>query len=487
MDANPTSPASGAGSRRRAFTLAAVLLVATAGAGAALRRADAPSRVLPATLPLAFHAASSGPVHFSAHLDRGAILEGSDGELRMEIVLRADRPSGELHERLPSDLVVVLDRSGSMAGEKLDHARAAVAALIERLGERDRFALVTYSDGAELRIPLAPANADAKRAWLEKASWLSAAGGTRLSAGLDLALDAVDSSRSGGRAPRVILISDGLANQGDVSREGLRSRAARASRGEYALSTIGVGADFDEELMASLADAGSGNFHYLQSPESLSEIFTAELDTARETVASGVVVRLTPAPGIVWTDAAGYPISRDAGGSFVVRPGTLFAGQERRFFATLRVPPTGAPIQEIGALQVSYRGVDGPRTLDLEGGPRVARVAREEEFASQLDRTLWTKGVAVEAYNRLRRELSQDVKHGDAEAARERIASYERIVSGMNQLVRSPEVDAQLEDVRLLSSKVEAAAASPAPQRAEEAKRLQADALDAARPGAKKK
>ena len=82
-----------------------------------------------------------------------------------------------------------------------------------------------------------------------------------MSSGLDAAFAMIDVARTGGRTPRVVLISDGLANQGDASREGLVGRAARAARGEYALSTVGVGADFDEGLMAALADAGTGNFH----------------------------------------------------------------------------------------------------------------------------------------------------------------------------------------------------------------------------------
>lgn len=487
MTSNESIPREGSSRRRRTLLLGLALLAVTAGAGVALRAVGHGGASIPAGgLPLAFRAKGSGPVHFSAHLDRGAVLEGGDGEVRLELVLQADVDSVRDVARLPGDLVVVLDRSGSMSGEKIAHARAAVAALVDRLGPQDRFALVTYSDSAELRIPLATATPEAKRGWLETVARVPSDGGTNLSAGLDLGLGAVEASRMAGRAPRVILISDGLANQGDVSREGLRGRASRATSGEYALSTIGVGADFDEEVLAGLADAGSGNFHYLQNAVNLSEIFSAELDTARETVASGVAIRLAPADGVVWTEAAGYPVERGADGSFTVRPGTLFAGQERRFFATLRVPASGPPVQELGEIRTSYRGDDGIVSLVLDGRPKVARVARQEEFVAKVDRSLWSEGVVVEAYNRLRREVAQDVKRGDADAARGKIESYARDVARMNRLVASPEVEAQLEQAKDLSASVAAAAAAPAPMRAQEAKKLQADALDAARPGAKK-
>lgn len=487
MIPNENPSEAGGRPRRRTLLLAAALVVATAGAGAALRTGgDGPDGAAHAAPPLEFQAAGGGPVHFSGQLDRGAVLEGGDGEVRMRLVLRADADGRAERRRLPSDLVVVLDRSGSMAGEKLANAQAAIRALLERLGPQDRFALVTYSDFAEIPIPLAEATPAFRAAWLGMVDRVTAQGGTNLASGLDLGLGAVESSRKAGRAPRVILISDGLANQGDVSREGLRGRASRASAGEYALSTIGVGADFDEELMAALADAGSGNFHYLQNAVNLAEIFAAELDTARETVASGLVLRLDPAPGVVLTDAAGYPVERGADGSFEVRPGTLFAGQERQIFTTLRVASSGPSLQELGEMSLSFRGADGPARLAFTQRPRIARVAQQREFLGALDADRWSEGVVVDAYNQLRREVAKDVKRGDAGAAREKIERYEAEVRGMNALVRSPRVAEQLEEVKDLSESVAAAAAAPASERAVEAKKLQSTALDAARPGAKK-
>ena len=85
-----------------------------------------------------------------------------------------------------------------------------------------------------------------------------------MSAGLDLALATVTPLRAAGRSPRVILISDGLANQGDASLEGLVARAQRATRAELPLTTVGVGVDFNETLMTALADAGGGNYYFVE-------------------------------------------------------------------------------------------------------------------------------------------------------------------------------------------------------------------------------
>lgn len=469
--------------RRSPIVLALALLAGTAGAGAALHAAQPKAVSVTSALPLAFEAATPGPIHLSAHLDRGAVLAGGDGLVRMELSLRAGGSPGGRAPRLPTDLVVVLDRSGSMAGEKLTHARAAIRTLLERLAPEDRFALVTYSDAAELRLPLAPATPAERAAWLAAVESVSPVGGTNLAAGLDLGLDSVDAARVAGRSSRVILLSDGLANQGDVSREGLRARAARAVAGEYALSTVGVGVDFDGELMAALADAGTGSFHYLENAVNLSEIFAAELATARETVARGVEIHVTPASGATLVEAAGYPIERGPSGGLLVRPGSLFAGQDRRIWLTFRVAPDGSPDQALGEIGVTYRTGDDTVRLALSATPRVARVASENAFFASVDRSRWSQAVIVDEYNRMQREVASDLEQGRVEQARAKISSYDRSVRSMNAHVGSAEVDRQLAEAKSLEKKVEAAAASPAPERARTVKELQAGALAGARPG----
>jgi Ca-activated chloride channel family protein len=474
--------------RRSPLAIALLLLAGTLVLGATLHRqaSGAANAALDrSALPLTFTAPGAGPVHFAGNLDRGAVLANGDGIVRMELSLRAD-PTRGAALRLPTDLVVVLDRSGSMSGEKITQARAAIRALVDRLGPQDRFALVTYSDGVEIRVPLAQATDAARSGWFETVEGVSAQGGTNMSAGLDMGLGLVNAARVSGRSPRVILISDGLANQGDASREGLRARASRAASGEYALSTVGVGADFDEDLMAALADAGTGNFYYLENAVNLSEIFASELSTARETVASGVTIRFMPAPGVELVDAAGYPLERSQDGSVLVRPGSLFSGQDRRLWATLRIASTGPASQELGDFSVSYRSGDGTAKLAFSERPRVSRVSKADDFYARVDKERWAQAVVVDQYNRLQREVAMDVKQGLAEEARRKIEAYGKDVGVMNERIESDEVKKQLGKLSSLADSVAAAAAAPEPVRNRAAKEIQSNAVDAARPGSKK-
>src|SRR3989442_7536002 len=142
--------------RRTRFAIASILLGLTALAGAAARAGRAVVSLLPGGTTYA--APGGGPVTFTGHLDRTSVLRGGDGLVRMELAIGGGTDVAERAARRPTDLVVVLDRSGSMEGEKIEHARAAVRELIGRLGVDDRFALVTYSDAAALAVPLAGAD-----------------------------------------------------------------------------------------------------------------------------------------------------------------------------------------------------------------------------------------------------------------------------------------------------------------------------------------
>src|SRR5262249_30835575 len=238
---------------------------------------------------------------------------------------------------------------------------------------------------------IAPAAADeaARGGWLETVATILPEGGTNMSGGLDLGLDTIDRMRASGRVPRAILISDGLANQGDASPEGLLRRAGRAARGEYMLTTVGVGADFNEYLMSALADAGTGNYYYLHRGDDLGTVFAREFDAARATLASGVEVRIEPGDGVAVVDAAGYPLERSSG-AVVFRPGSLSAGQERRIWVTLSVPNAVAGDHPLGRFALSYTRGAERSTLVFADTPRVASVGREDDFYANVDVAAWT-------------------------------------------------------------------------------------------------
>ena len=473
-----------------ALTLAAHLAVgrldARPVAASSRRSAAAPGG---AATAVAATAPGNGPVQLAARLDRRAVLASAPGEVRLEVTLTGAR--GRAANRRPTDFYVVLDRSWSMEGDKIEHARQSVLQLIDQLAADDRFALVSFAGEARLDVELAAVGpteggvADGPRRWRERVAAIELGSGTAISEGLDLALRAAG-DRPAGRAARLLLLSDGQANEGDVTAEGLAARARRFAAAGIPVSTLGVGDDFNEELMARLADDGRGNYYYLPGAEQIAGVLAAELAATRETVAEEIEVALRPAPGVQVREVAGYPFAKRAD-AVVFHPGTLFAGQERRIWVTLGTPAVRSASLRLAGVQASYSSDAGRRSVALPAPIEVACAKTREEAMAAIDRDAWGRAVVEEEYGRLQQEVAASVRAGNREEALRRISAYQARNSAANTYVQSPEVTQNLISLGYLSSQVDDAF-SGADQESKQkvlAKERQGSGYDARRVGSK--
>ena len=430
--------------------------------------------------------AGSGHVTLRARADRKAVLQGGDGNVRLELILTAADVEGR-KVSVPTDLLVVLDRSGSMQGEKLEQGRAAIRELIRQLGAKDRFALVTYAYEAELTIALRRASQVAKANWESRLQEIYADGGTNMSHGLDVAYETLRTSRDELRAARILLISDGLANLGDATELGLIQRAARFTQQEQVLSAVGVGLDFNEFLMSKLADAGTGNYYYVEQTSGLAKVFANEFQASQSTVASALSVTLSPGPGVEVVDVAGYPLERK-GGRVTFRPGTLFSGQERRVWVTYRVPTSGVAEFALGAVTADYRSAGERYAVALEDSAQVACVYNEEAYFAGVDKEAWETSVVEESYGRLREVVARAVSEGHRDEAKAEIDAYRQQQERMNEKLESTLVEQNLVEVGELKAQVDDSfqGADQALKQNRFSKTTQADALKTRRSGSKK-
>jgi Ca-activated chloride channel family protein len=475
-NANPKLPGSRA-------ALVALLLAGTLALGAAARLAGT-------TDPTPLRRSASGSVvSLAAGLDRGSVLAGSDGLVRVELVLRGREGQDAAAPRVPTDLVVVLDRSGSMQGHPLDTALGAVRELIAGLADGDRFALVSYASDTQLDVPLETADAASRARWSGGLGRVHANGGTNLAAGLDRAHGVLAAAARTGRAPRLIVLSDGLANQGDYSLEGLRARAARAIGGEYVLSAVGIGDGFDETLMSALADAGTGNFYYLPDLNRLAGVFSDEFAAARETVARALSVRFSPAAGVRLAAAGGYPLLPDGEGDGSLRfhPGDLFAGQERRIWLTLHAPTDSAGAIALGGLRVDFSGPGGERgSASLEALPTLACVADDAAYYASFDAERYERATLSESLGQLKQSVARKVAEGRQEEAVAELEAYR----SANEAVEERALGHVLPRAKAELDRLHDAVAAPAAVEPEVRNRLGKALLesgrDAQRAGAKK-
>ncbi len=405
-----------------------------------------------------FASADNSSVSFRGQLDRTAVLQGGDGQVKMELVLAAEERQRNGVVRTPTDFVIVLDRSSSMGGDKIEHARAAVRELISQLAAEDRFALVCYDSDAETAIPLALATAEAREQWRQVVAGVTPRGGTNMSSGLDLALGMTRSEY--GRAARLILISDGHANAGDATISGLSGRARRFASREAVVTTVGVGQGFNEVLMSNVADAGTGNYYYVDQTEQLAQIFSDEFEASRETVATAVAVTIETAPGVRVVDAAGYPLERQ-GNQTTFRPGSLFSGQERRVWVTLAVAHDTLGDRSLGRFSVAFKDpeVDRqmPQRLSFTDSPKVACVKGETEYHQSFDKETWARSVAEEDYNSLQQQVADYVRDGRRDEALQEINAFRAENMRLNQVMKKRQITRKLEDLSALQTEVEEA------------------------------
>ena len=398
----------------------------------------------------------SGPVTLNGRLVQDKILQGSDGRVNLALTLQASDSYGSTTaESRNVDMVIVLDRSGSMQGRKIEDARQAVRMLLSNLSPKDRFALVTYSDGVQHVASLNKVTENHRGQLQTLIHRITAGGGTNLGAGLQAAINLLASVSENENARKVILISDGLANKGITDPDRLGAMADIAVRKEFAVSTVGVGNNFNELLMTTIADRGAGNYYYLENPLAFAEVFQKELFFSKATVATNVSISFPLNKGITLVNAAGYPIKNQKNHA-VFHPGDLRAGQTRKLFITLQVPSDSTGSFEIGKITAHYRFNGQPMQTSLDRSLKIACVKNEEEVRASIDKTSWTEKVIREDYNRLKQEVAGDIKAGKKQKALQRINSYYREQESINKSVASEEVTQNLDqDLKDLRQRVE--------------------------------
>jgi Ca-activated chloride channel family protein len=342
-----------------------------------------------------------------------------------------------------------------MKGRKINDARQAVLHLLYGLTARDRFALVTYSDRVQRISGLKHVTADHKNQLKTLINGIIAGGGTNLGEGLRTGIDVILAAPENGNAKKLILISDGLANKGITDSTRLGQMAAVAVEAEFAVSTVGVGMDFNEQLMTTIADRGAGNYYYLENPTAFAEVFQKEFFYTRSTVATSVSISFPLSSGISIADAAGYPISVHNNHA-VFYPGDLRAGQSRKLFLTLQVPTGTTGNFELGRIRAHYRFNGQAMETTLDGSYKIACVKNEREVQASIDKTAWAEKVIREDYNRLKQEVAADIKAGKKQEALRRIHSYHFEQESINAAVGSSEVTRNLDrDLQDLQQKVE--------------------------------
>jgi Ca-activated chloride channel family protein len=318
---------------------------------------------------------------------------------------------------LPLNLAVVIDHSGSMAGAKIEKTKQAAMQLIDQLTPQDNLALVEFDNTVDVLFPSQHVlDREALKAQVQR---IQPGGSTALYAGVEAGgkeLLKIESRTD--RINRVILLSDGLANVGPSSTSDLKALGRSLSRQGISVSTIGVGDDYNEDLMAGLAEASDANYYYVKDAEKLPEIFAKELGGLQAVTARQVEVVITCADGIEPLDLIGRP-EKFVDRKTTVEFSSFASGQNRYLFLRCRVKANDAVTQvDLASVKVTYRDeINGSQEASAEQTVRVGVARSEKEAANAVNQT-----VAAERELQLN-ALAKDQAMSDADAGHDREAA----------------------------------------------------------------
>jgi Ca-activated chloride channel family protein len=371
----------------------------------------------------------------------------SDGEVLLDLLVRITPQRGQETPGRPAlNLGLVLDHSGSMAGaKKMDYARQAAVYAVQQLLAEDRVSITIFDDTVKVIAPAAPA-VDKQRL-ISLINRVEPAGSTALHAGWQAGANQVREQRLAGGLNRVLLLTDGLANVGETNADNIATDVKRLAVEGIGTTTMGVGADYNEDLLEAMARSGDGNYYYIESPRQLADFFQTELHGLMATVGRGVLLGVEPQSGVEVL-AVLNDLDRDPSGRLMLP--NLIVGLPVQVVLRLHVPPQQGSADLCGFRLTWLDDQRGEQfrtatlrlpALNEAGWEQLPAVGQVREQA------------ALQTAGRSKRASALALESGDAEAAQRWLTQARTDLAGLE---KSAEVLQEEEDIAAVESKLQA-------------------------------
>jgi Ca-activated chloride channel family protein len=334
-------------------------------------------------------------------------------------------------------MALVIDHSGSMAGAKLEHVKRAAQGVAARLGDQDQVALIQYDNSVQVLVPMSPLQGAGRTRLQAAIEGIQPGGSTNLHGGLEAGRDQALASAAGAGVNRVLLLSDGLANTGVVAPAAIAATAQQAADRGVRISTVGVGLDYNEDLMEAIAENGRGQYSFVDNVGDMEKVFATELGALQATVARQVAVRIEPAAeGVAVVQALGYE-ARHEGNALVVSMADLFGGDRRQLLVKVRLPAKKLGLSDAVRVRLSYEEVAQKRP-----GEALATVGYEvssDAIAVQAaaDRDAHTRALQAETAAAMR-AAAAEYEQGRSAVAQQMLARQQAYVQAQAQQLALP-------------------------------------------------
>ncbi len=370
----------------------------------------------------------------------------SDAPTTLDVLIRVTPPSSDANITRPAiNLGLVIDRSGSMSDEqKLSFAKEAAAFAVKELLPADRVSLTVFDDNIDTLAVNAPA-ADRARL-LSLIAGIYPGGGTALHGGWAEGAKQVGDNLISGGLNRVLLLSDGLANVGESRPDAIATDVHTRRSAGVSTSTLGLGNEYNEDLLEAMARSGDGNYYYVESPRQLATIFQTELSGLTATVGTNVTLALDPGAGVVIAEVLNE-LDRAPDGRLMLP--NLVSGFPVLVVVRFVVPPTTGEIRVFGmklewdAPGAGHESAATGLTLPAVGG------AAWDSLMPDLE--VQERGVLL-AVARIKKAVSDAIMHGNVAGAKRLLAEARAMLA---TIPPTPEVGIEIQSLAELDARVE--------------------------------
>jgi Mg-chelatase subunit ChlD len=278
--------------------------------------------------------------HIKSQLSRAIIhnqpdTQGRSHDTILRIQVQAPTSQTQERQRMPLNIGIVIDRSGSMAGQKLFDAIEATKRIVNRLNTQDRCAIVTFDHRAALLADSLPVTS-AQHMLIDAAlSRVRSGGSTNISDGWQMAVERLQQNHSSGTyVSRILLLTDGQANQGIRATDQLANLATIYAQQGISLSTYGLGLHYNEELLDMLAQHGQGNHHFVTQSNDIDGYFQHELAEMFGVVMQRAELAITVPDGMR-AEVVGQPPHQMSGQRITIPLGALVDQEQRTIYVRL--------------------------------------------------------------------------------------------------------------------------------------------------------
>lgn len=319
-----------------------------------------------------------------ARLGHASLAKSRTGETFLFAQVGATDDKATPADVTPMNLAIVVDKSGSMKGDRIANAMNAAVAAVERMRDGDSVTVVSFDTSADVVVPPTRVSSQSRSAIESSIRSIRLGGDTCISCGLEegarqLALTSLGADRIN----RMILLSDGATNAGVRDIPGLRSIAGRMHGRGTTISTIGVDVDFDEKVMAAIANEANGRHYFVANASGLPSVFAQEFDDLLASVAKDAELAIELAPGVEVAEVFDRTFRRE-GNKVIVPFGTFSAKREKTVLIKLRVPADQEGIQTIADVKLTFRDLV-KKTDSSSTGSLVLQIKNDGSEQKDLD------------------------------------------------------------------------------------------------------